>query len=122
MALFNKGQFELASGTVSDFKIDCGFLSDESIEALAYKLSTKYTFGQVFGVPTGGLRLATALNQYCSDSSDILLVEDVVTTGNSLRRYREDLIALYPDRNIINVSIFAREIVEDIESIFVMLL
>lgn len=121
MALFNKGQFELASGKISDFKIDCDFLSDESIEAIAYKLSTKYTFGKVFGVPTGGLRLATALEKFCSESPTILLVEDVVTTGNSLRQYRENIIALYPDQNIINISIFAREIVEDVDSMFVML-
>jgi predicted phosphoribosyltransferase len=68
-------------------------------------ISDMYSFGAVLGIPTGGLRLAYALKQYAIPSSDnILIVDDVLTTGNSMARAASPFQPEY----VIGVVIFAR--------------
>ena len=103
--LFKSGNFTLSSGVMSKFKIDCDALSDEDIETLAKMVSDVYSFGVVLGIPTGGLRLAYALKQYAISSSDtILIVDDVLTTGNSMERAFKQFQPEY----VMGVVIFAR--------------
>lgn len=95
MHLFNYGDFTLHSGAKSSFKIDCDALTDEDIEAIAKMLMEILPpFGNVEGIPTGGLRLAEALKPYCTPGakstrgsyrdSEWLIVDDVATTGKSI--------------------------------------
>lgn len=91
--LLNYGNFTLASGKISDFKIDCDFLTDEDIETVAKKAALSAgRFGKVYGVPSGGLRLAAALEKYANDfSSRVLIVDDVLTTGGSVKKFIDEL-------------------------------
>lgn len=104
MSLFNVGKFKLHSGSNSSFKIDCDYLSNSDIEALASLIADIIGFGKVIGVPRGGIRLAKALEKYCSDNNTTLIVDDVLTTGNSMEEAKSKL----EDEKVIGVVIFAR--------------
>lgn len=108
MALFNKGFFKLHSGAISNLKIDCDVLTDEDYEALAFLIAKHFKFGDVYGIPDGGAKLAAALKPYItSDSLYCLLVDDVLTTGKSMQKWRKEI-----ERDarfvVLGVVIFAR--------------
>jgi len=86
--LFRLGDFTLHSGDKSRWLIDCSVLSDEDWNTLAYMIQESITFGKVIGIPKGGLKLASALEQYKSDSNITLVVDDVFTTGKSMEEER----------------------------------
>lgn len=119
-SLFNSGAFKLHSGKETDFKIDCDALSDQEIEVLAHVAAPLLPrFGEVHGVPRGGLRIADALVSYgdLGSPTNILIVDDVLTTGNSFWDHREYLQDKWerrwdgtpmPDPNFIGLVLFAR--------------
>jgi orotate phosphoribosyltransferase len=99
--LFQLGNFILNSGKTSKFKLECDALKKKDWEALAYMIWQMVgVFDGVEGVPTGGLKLAKALEKYsCRNPKDPdlivlggvnpiphLIVDDVLTTGNSIRK------------------------------------
>ena len=64
---------------------------------MAKIISKKIRFSTVYGIPTGGERLAKALEKYTTENSCFLIVDDVFTTGNSMEKARkESWNALYP--------------------------
>ena len=73
------------------FKIECDALSDDDLKTLAALIARKQTFSRVLGVPRGGLRLAHALERYCSPEGDVLIVDDVLTTGKSMEDMRSQI-------------------------------
>ena len=94
MTLFKQGKFTSHSGLVLDWKIDCDALSDEDIETIAYVASRMVgTFSGVFGIPTGGERLAKALDKYSNPRApaQCLIVDDVLTTGKSMEEAAKKL-------------------------------
>ena len=107
--LFQLGDFVLHSGSRSCWKIDCDVLSDDDLGVLAViaveRLTLFRPFGYVVGIPNGGLRLAGALSRYRTlGASRVLIVDDVLTTGASMREKRLDL-----SRNdVLGLVIFAR--------------
>lgn len=103
MNLFQKGDFTLHSGYKTFWKIDCDALTDEDIDTLAFVVSLSLNFSKVVSVPTGGDRLAKALEKYC-DGEDFgtIIVDDVLTTGKSMNEMREK----YPDA--LGIVIFSR--------------
>lgn len=108
MNLFMKGFIKLHSGGVSNFKIECDALTPEDIETLASLIASKFKFGYVTGIATGGTSLATALRKYeILGDRRFLIVDDVLTTGNSMERIKKHVIC---DKisDIIGVVIFAR--------------
>lgn len=107
--LFQKGPFTSSSGSILDFKIECDTLSDEEIEIIAKIVADHDVFSKVYSVPTGGDRLANALQKYCTPEGDILVVDDVLTTGASMEAKRREVQALHPDEVILGVVIFARD-------------
>lgn len=91
MNLFQRVDLILHSGGRSDFKIECDALTDEDINTLAYLIYKKYKpILEVYGVPEGGLRLQKALLNYISNdvTGNILIVDDVLTTGNSMEELK----------------------------------
>ena len=106
MSLLLAGNFILSSGKSSNFKIDCDALSDSDIQTVAMLLKESLpAFGDVEGVPDGGLRLASAIKQYAT-RGPLLIVDDVWTTGRSMWRVRGDR------DGVIGAVIFARCAVE----------
>jgi len=99
--MFRWKKFKAHSGDELLWKIECDALSDEDIACLAHLIAIKFSFSSVVGIPRGGLRLAKALESYASEGP-ILIVDDVLTTGNSMNEYKKK----YPGAK--GVVIFAR--------------
>lgn len=101
MTLFQQGNFNLHSGVKSWLKIDCDALTNEDLDTIAHLLIFRLPeFGSVEGVPTGGLRLAKALESYIT-TGPLLIVDDVLTSGGSMEEHRNG-------RDAIGSVIFAR--------------
>ena len=110
MTLFKRGKFTSHSGIELDFKIECDALTDDDIECVAEYIASKVDFGVVEGIPRGGIRLADALEKYAVWESpfNILIVDDVLTTGTSVERAKADQPPqVHPD-DVIGFVIFAR--------------
>ena len=107
MNLFEKKTFEMHSGDMEYFKIKCDALTDEDIETLAYIIARRIPFYDVFGVPTGGVRIANALEKYKDKEGYgyFLIVDDVLTTGNSMEDAKQ---VCYDKPEITGVVLFAR--------------
>jgi orotate phosphoribosyltransferase len=104
MHLFQTGNFILHSGEQSHFKIECDSLIYDDWETLARMISYKYAFSAVEGVPRGGIPLANALQKYCDHEYlyPTLIVDDVLTSGNSMEQQRNGRNGVY------GVVVFAR--------------
>jgi orotate phosphoribosyltransferase len=103
MALFENKPFVSHAGINLSFKIECDALDNDDIETLAEIIGKKFSFGRVYGIPTGGLRLASALERFRSSSGKVLIVDDVLTTGVSMEALRREVGA-----DSVGVVIFAR--------------
>lgn len=109
MALFQTGNFRLASGEESDFKIECDVLDDEDWATIAHQLSLQVPpFVVAIGVPTGGLKLAEALNKYKAPRGKVLFADDVWTTGTSMKRFMAEAGLVEGDSAMIGAVAFAR--------------
>jgi hypoxanthine phosphoribosyltransferase len=89
------GTFTAHSGEALPWKIECDMIPDDWIHTFAAMIAKKFRFRRVLHIPTGGTRLAQALEDYKTPDGSILLVDDVLTTGRSMiearDRLREDL-------------------------------
>lgn len=112
MNLFQQGNFTLHSGEEVWFKINCDALTNEDLDTLALLVAEDSRIGSfavVEGVPTGGLRFAKALERYALSeyanvqNPRVLIVDDVLTTGNSMEEQRAER------DKVQDVVIFARE-------------
>lgn len=105
MNLFEGKEFISHAGNLLSWKIEADVLTDKDLETLAKIVSDKIKFFLVYGVPTGGSRFAAALNIYATlnDKDPVLIVDDVLTTGQSII----DLMNKFAD-DTIGVVIFAR--------------
>jgi len=108
MNLFKWETFKAHSGEMLDWKINCDALTDEDIKCLAKIITLKIEYKQALGIPRGGIKLALELKKYRTPVSDVtLIVDDVLTTGNSMERIREKLI-IHNYKNIKGAVIFSR--------------
>ena len=105
MSLFKLGDFTLHSGQNTNWIIDCNALSDDDLECLAHiGRALVGPFGNVTGIPKGGLRFAKKMKKYSSIGPD-LIVDDVFTTGNTITEMRK---SLFIDKEIFGLVIFSR--------------
>ncbi len=101
-ALFQRGDFTLAGGAHSSWKIECDALTQNDWATLAWMAQEQGpAFSRVVGVPRGGLPFAEALELYTADGPT-LVVDDVLTTGASILRVMAD----HPDS--VGLVAFAR--------------
>lgn len=104
MSLFKLGDFTLHSGASTFWKVDCDCLTDDDWTTLARMIyEENKPFRKVIGIPSGGLKLAKALQIYCFPNPEypILIVDDVLTTGKSMEEARAG-------RNVKGAVVFAR--------------
>jgi orotate phosphoribosyltransferase len=107
--LFQTGDFELAGGARSNFKVECDALVEDDWYTLARIAAViAGRFCEVEGVARGGYPLESALSRYKSPRhtvmegrSGLLIVDDVLTTGESMERHRNG-------REARGVVVFAR--------------
>lgn len=79
----------LHSGEATDFKIDCDALTDEDLASIAKVISRNIKFSKVYPIPTGGERLAKALEKYGDPKySAVLIADDVLSTGRSFKHFK----------------------------------
>jgi orotate phosphoribosyltransferase len=94
MNLFKYGKFTAASGQTLNYKIECDALQESDWKSLAAMIIDKLghsRFKKVLGVPSGGMQLSYYLSLYEQmndpNSDRILVVDDVWTTGKSMREF-----------------------------------
>jgi hypothetical protein len=104
--LFKWGEVTLHSGDRAAWIIDCLALTNGDLDCLARIYASRHAYGTVRGIPTGGLRFASALRRYAT-KGPLLVADDVCTTGASFETVRLGLSEA--DRwRVQGVCIFAR--------------
>jgi Phosphoribosyl transferase domain len=107
--LIQTGDFILNSGLKSDFKLVADDFIRDNLTGLV-KLIRRLSgpFGSVYGVPRGGSLLEEALLTLIDRSltSTVLIVDDVLTTGGSMKRAREKLAGSHT--HILGAVVFSR--------------
>lgn len=111
--LFELGKFISHAGNELEWKIECDALSAADWECLAKMISERVQpFGSVYGIPRGGVPLATCLEKYVTEGPR-LVVDDVWTTGKSMRDVMKD--------GDIGYVVFARNLVTSpVKALFTM--
>ena len=117
MGLFKWGKFKSHSGLNLKWKIECDSLDDEDYECLKNIILSDprfRIFNKVIGIPMGGNRLANFLKPFEKPrTKKILVVDDVLTSGRSMRKAIRETEKLYPKEKgylIIGLVIFSRPI------------
>ena len=88
--LFQSGDFTSHSGLDLTWKIEMNALSDPewfTISKMILELSPP--FKEAIGIPTGGTKLGSLLNAHGTGKrkDPICIVDDVLTTGNSMKEF-----------------------------------
>ena len=91
MNLFQSVDFVSHSGLELKWKIECDALSDPewfTISQMIMEISVP--FKEAIGIPRGGTKLGNLLNQYGTGKREdpVLLVDDVLTTGESMNEFK----------------------------------
>lgn len=108
MPLLNYDLFRLHSGRLSHFKIDCDALTNWDYSALTkIVIVSGIRYRGVYGIPRGGMEFARELEQFSTFREDdpYLVVDDVLTSGVSFEKFREDHD---PSQRWIGIVVFAR--------------
>jgi len=115
--LFSAGDFISHAGLPLKWKIECDAIRPEEWDCLAQMIMEyeKFPFRSVSGIPRGGMSLASSLDKYKSpDADDIhLVVDDVWTTGMSMREYVKENFPGYLDAQVKKWVVFARRQPDD---------
>ncbi|UQY80528.1 Orotate phosphoribosyltransferase [Candidatus Hepatincola sp. Av] len=107
--LFIKQNFKMHSGGYSDFKLECDALTEKDYHTLAHLVSKQFSFQKVLGIPRGGIPFASILEQYeDKKSNNLLIVDDVLTTGASMILAKNKALQNFEEKNIKGIVIFAR--------------
>ena len=108
--LFQSINFKSHSGLDLNWKIECEGLSYlEWFTISKMIMEVTLPFRKAVGIPEGGIKLANLLNEHATENMNdpICIVDDVLTTGNSM----EDFLEKYRQKNpydYIGWVVFAR--------------
>ncbi len=111
--MFKWDKFTSHSGLELFWKICCDSLTDEDWACIAELIASKVKFRRVVGIPAGGLKLAEKLAEHAHElrlgntDSPVLIVDDVLTTGDSFREARSKLKD-EGEANVVGVVLYAR--------------
>lgn len=107
---FIKKDFISHSGLPLTFKVECDDLTDEELSIFADIIGKNFSFKEVYGIPRGGIRIAEQLKKYKDKNSYMLLiVDDVITTGNSFAKaVVQKMEEGWDSRNIYEIALFSR--------------
>ena len=110
MNLFQSVDFISHSGLELKWKIECDALSDPewfTISQMIMEITSP--FKEAIGIPRGGTKLGNLLNQYGTGKREdpVLLVDDVLTTGESMKQFKTKRSWRYPS-DYIGWVVFAR--------------
>ena len=107
--LFVEETFVGHSGGTLHWKIEMDVLKDAEWKCIARMIMEhqKDFFQAAIGIPRGGLKLSSYLNEYATQNSKdpYLLVDDVLTTGGSMEQYKEEHLK---EKDVIGWVVFAR--------------
>jgi hypothetical protein len=115
MNLFQYGEITLHSGEESNFKIECDALTDHDWLTIAEMIRPRIpSFGQVLGIPDGGLPLQRIMEGFQSgvETEPLLIVDDVYTTGASMRDAHFKMASRWKGL-IFGVVVFARAPIQE---------
>ena len=89
--LFQSVDFKSHSGLDLTWKIEMDTLSDPEWFTIC-RMIMEYSspFREAIGIPRGGIKLGNLLNQYGTGKREdpVLLVDDVLTTGESMNEFK----------------------------------
>ena len=93
--LFQSRNFKSHSGLNLSWKIECEAFSDPewfTISKMIMELSPP--FREALGIPRGGVKLGDLLNEAATgkESDPVCIVDDVLTTGNSMTEFRDSSV------------------------------
>ena len=91
MNLFQSVDFKSHAGLDLSWKIEMDALEDEEWVTISQMiLELSQPFREAIGIPRGGMELGTRLNQYGTGNKTdpILIVDDVLTTGDSMEDFK----------------------------------
>ena len=104
--LFVEETFVGHSGGTLHWKIEMDALTDAEWKCIARMIMEhqKDFFQAAIGIPRGGLKLSSYLNEYATQNSNdpYLLVDDVLTTGGSMEEFKKEN---FKDKNVIGLSL-----------------
>ena len=113
MDLFQKCNFISHAGLQLNWKIEMDALSDAEWDTCATMIMEyqKRPFYKAEGIPRGGVKLANALNKYASGDpiDQVLICDDVYTTGASFREYISDKYPMWTMGQGYRWVVFARK-------------
>lgn len=110
VTLFRDDRFTSHSGLDLPWRIECDALSPEDWDTIGKAVARRYMFCEAIGIPRGGIPFAEALNRHkqAEHHCNIVVVDDVITTGNSMLQYMQEIEKKYPDKRVFGIALFAR--------------
>ena len=110
--LFQKMDFVGHSGKKLTWKIECDAIQSSEWVTIAHIINEleKRPFGEVVGIPRGGVTLGNILQGYATgkDEDPLLIVDDVMTTGGSFKYFVEQYFRNRPYRKFFGWCVFNR--------------
>jgi hypothetical protein len=107
--MFEYGAFRSHSGLILPWKLNCDDFTDRDWDCVSRIIARKFAYAKVFGVPTGGLKMAEACNRFTAEGYPILIVDDVLTLGSSIEEQRAKAKRDYPGVPTFGVTVFSRQ-------------
>jgi len=94
--IFQTGEFKLHSGKNSNWKIECDNLTREDWHTLA-QISSKIIgeFDKVFSCGGAADFFAQELKEFSTKTGPSLIVDDVLTSGNTMERVKKNFQAIW---------------------------